>query len=435
MPGLNTPYQYIGEVPALGGVQLRMLAQSYEILEQDTLDVFFPDRNINERTVTVETIKYGIGTAPLVQPGVPAGNFLGNERIERRTFEPVYLREDDFVDQYTINQLREIGTLDTITPAAEFIARRVQRLVNRQSATKKLLKALVLRGGVNYVDSRTKVGVNVSTNIPVHNFFRYDGWNAVVAAGATVGPTGAFTAAKALINNKARTEALLFTDTANRVGVPWTNPNADIVRTLRMIRRYLANTNKNYMTDIVMSRDLLTVIMENNYIKAYNGTMGIFHTTPTTGYLESAGGTGGKASPGYVTFDAAGDLTSIAGLNIVFVDDLLPDPETGKLAKIWPANQVALVARTHFQDRSQTLGMCHHPVGESPDQQPGLWMVVGPDQQPPNVPGRAMQLGNAFLPFAMYPQWISVLTVCEDSDLELGSFFRTDIEYGTYAQQ
>jgi hypothetical protein len=432
MTGLNTNYQYIGEIPALGGVQLKMLANSYEILEQDTLDVFFPDRNINERTITVETIKYGIGTAPLVQPGVPAGNFLGNERIERRTFEPVYIREDDFVDQYTINQLREIGTINEVTPATEFIARRVQRLVNRQSATKKLLKALVLRGGVNYVDARTKVGINVSTNIPLHNFFRYDGWNAVLAAGGTAGN---YTAAKNLINNKARPEALFFTDSANRIAVPWTNPNADIVRCLRMIRRYLANTNKNYMTDIVMSRDLLTVIMENNYIKTYNGTMGIFHTAPTTGYLESAGGTGGKASPGYVTFDAAGDLTSIAGLKITFVDDLLPDPETGKLSKIWPANQVALVARTHFQDRGQSLGFCHHPVGESPDQQPGLWMRVGPDQQPPAVPGRAMQLGNAFLPFAVYPQWISVVTVCEDADLELGTFFRTDIEYGTYAQQ
>lgn len=431
MAGLNTQYQYIGEIPALGGVQLKMLAQSYEVLEQDTLDTFFPDRNINERTIVVETIKYGLGTAPIVQPGVPAGNFMGNERIERRTFEPVYLREDDFVDQYTINQLREVGTINEVTPATEFIARRVQRLVNRQSATKKLLKALVLRGGVNYVDARTKVGVNVSTNIPLHNFFRYDGWNATLAAGDTANN---YTAAKNLINNKARQEALLFADASNRIGVPWTNPNADIVRCLRMLRRYLANTNKNYFTDIVMSRDLLTVIMENNYIKTYNGSMGIFQSTG--GYLEAVPGlNSGKPGAGYVTFDAAGDLTSIAGLNIVFVDDLLPDPTTGILSKIWPANQVALVARTHYQDRSQSLGFCHHPVGESPDQQPGLWMRVGPDQQPPAVPGRAMQLGNAFLPFAVYPQWIALLTVCEDTDLELGSFFRTDLDYGTFAQQ
>lgn len=427
MSGLNTPFTYIGEIPALGGVQLKMLAQSYEFLEMDTLDTFFPDRNIAERTITVETVKYGIGTAPLVQPGRPSGNFLGNGRMERRTFEPVYLREDDFLDQYLINQLREIGTENTITPATEIVAQRVARMVNRQANTKKLLKALVLRGGVNYVDSRTNTGVNVSTNIPLHNFFKYDGYDSAVLAGASVGN---FTAAKNLINNKGRKEALLFTDTANRIGVPWTNPNADIVRCLRMLRRYLANTNKNYYTDIVMSRDLLTVIMENNYIKSYNGTMGIF---TVGGYAEAVPGMpAGKPGAGYVTFDAAGDLTSIAGLNIVFVDDLLPDPETGVLKKIWPANQVALVARTHFKDKGQSLGFCHHPVGESPDQQPGLWMRVLPDQ---NLPGQAIQMGNAFLPFAVYPQWISLLTVCEESDLELGTFFRTDMDYGTFAQQ
>jgi hypothetical protein len=405
---------------------MKMLAQSYEFLEMDTLDAFFPDRNINERTIVVETVKYGVGIAPLVQPGKLSGNYLGNGRMERRTFEPCMVREEDFLDQYLINQLREMGTDNTITPAAEIVGQRIQRLVNRQAATKKLLKALVLRGGVNYVDSRTDVSINVSTNIPLHNFFRYDGYDSAVVAGA---PIGNFTAGKNLTNNKGRKEALLFTDTANRVGVPWTNPNADIVRCLRMIRRYLANTNKNYYTDIVMSRDLLTVIMENNYIKSYNGTMGIF----TVGGIAEAvpGLNSGKPGAGYVTFDAAGDLTSIAGLNIVFVDDLLPDPQTGVLTKIWPANQVALVARTHFRDKAQTLGFCHHPVAESPDQQPGLWIRELPDQ---SLPGRSIQLGNAFLPFAVYPQWIALLDVCDDVDLELGTFFRTDMDYGTFAQ-
>jgi FkbM family methyltransferase len=164
-----------------------MLAQSYEFLEMDTLDVFFPDRNINERTIVVETVKYGIGTAPLVQPGRLSGNYLGNGRMERRTFEPCLVREEDFLDQYLINQLREMGTDNTITPVTEIVGQRIQRLVNRQSATKKLLKALVLRGGVNYVDGRTDVSINVSTNIPLHNFFRYDGYDSVVAAGATIG--------------------------------------------------------------------------------------------------------------------------------------------------------------------------------------------------------------------------------------------------------
>lgn len=426
MSGLNTPYTYIGEIPALGGVQLTMLAKSFETLEIDTLDMFFPDRDINERTIVVETIKYGIGTAPLVQPGKLAGNFLGNARMERRTFEPVLVREEDFLDQYLINQLREVGTPNSITPAQQVVGDRIQQLVNRQSATKKMLKALVLRGGANYVDARTKVSINVETQIPIHNFFKYDGYDSTVAAGATVGN---YVAGKNLINNKGRKEALMFTDSANRIGVGWTNPNADIVRTLRMLRRYLRNTNKNNYTDIVMSRDLLTVIMENNYIKSYNGSIGVFHTPAASGTLET---TAGGSSTRYATFDAAGDLTSIAGLNIVFVDDLLPDPTTGVLTKIWPAHQVAIVARTHFQDRSRSLGFCHHPVGESPDQKPGLWMRPLPDQ---SLPGQGVQLGNAFLPFAVYPQWISLLQVCEESELELGTFFRTDIDYGTFAQQ
>jgi hypothetical protein len=51
---------------------------------------------------------------------------------------------------------------------------------------------------------------------------------------------------------------------------------------------------------------------------------------------------------------------------------------------------------------------------------------------PPAVPGRAMQMGDAFLPYAMYPQWISLLTVAEAEEIDENLILRSDLSYGTF---
>lgn len=419
---LTTPYEYVGDIPALGSLQLTKLAKSYEQLESQGLEDLFPVQSNPERTIIVETVREGLGIMPIVEMGKPSGSFAEPERIERRYFQPAIVREDDFLDQGLINQLREVGTMNTATAPQVIVERRVQKLVSRHNRTVQFLQAQVLQGGINYVDPRTSIAINVSTQIPPHNFFRYDGWDASLASGVAIGSSG-YSSAKAFTANKGRKEALLFTSKDGNAGVSWAHPRADIVRGLRLLKNYLHNTNKNLFTELVMSRDLYTVIQENELIQAYMGGVGVV----TPGSPVASGRT-----PPTVTFDAAGDITRIAGLNIRLIDSLIRDPRTNTIDKMWPSNLVALVAARHSMDSSATLGFTQQCVGESPDGQPGMWMRTGPDQMPPAVPGRAMQMGNAFLPFAMYPQWICLLTVAESAEIDENLIMRSDLSYGTF---
>lgn len=430
IPGpLNTPYEYVGDIPALGSLSLTKLAKSYEELEQTSLAPFFPTETIEARTIRIETIKYGLGLMPIVQMGKPAGAFMEPDRIEVRSISPAYVREDDFLDQGLINQLRAPGTFNENYGAEKLIADRVRKLITRHNRTVEWFRVQAMLGAINYYERRTNYSINVSTQIPTHNFLRYDGWDDTLGANATATlGSVVYTANKALTNNKGRKEALLFTDGNTRFGVSWAHPNADIVRSLKLIKQYLHNTNKNKFTDIIMSSDLYTLIQENSYIKQYLGSVGIFSVVPG----QNAPVAGSSGTPPFISFGPGGDITSIAGLNIILVDNMFRNPINDEIELMWPNHKVAIVARNHYQDRANTLGKTVYCVGESPDGRPGLWMRTGPDQTPPLTPGRTMQMGNAFLPYAVYPQWISLIDVCEPSEINNNLILSSDVGYGTY---
>jgi hypothetical protein len=420
----STPYQYVGDVTATGDLQLTLLARSFELMQPTNLDFLFPRQENPERLIVIERVINGIGIMPRVRFGVPnAGNYLTPSRIERRYVSPAAFRQDDFLDQALINQMRRVGSLNEAYTPAQIVADRVAQMVAEHQRTVAIYQAMVLLGGINYIDARTGEATTVSTQIPVHNFFRYNAWDAAVAANASVG--GGLTAATALVNT-GRRAALLFQNAAgDQVGVPWSRQDADVPRALRLLKQYLWNTNKNRFTDIVMSGDLYTMLLENEVIKAYATGLGIL------GQRQAEVGLHGSPNPFHVTW-ADGELRQIAGLNIVLVDSLYRDPETNTVKKVWPPHKVALVARAHFNDPNETLGRTQFCVGESPDGTPGMWMREGPDQQPPSPPGRTLQMGDAFLPFAKYPEWIALVDVAEPDDLETGLFLRADIGYGTF---
>lgn len=431
----NTPYEYVGDIPGLGSLQLTKLARSFEELYKSDLSDLFPNQTNPERTIVIETMQQGLSQIlPIVKPGVPSGAFMPPERIFRRVVEPALFRMDEFIDQYLINQLRKPGTLNDLYPATEIIQRRVQKMVAWHNTTVDYFRVQVLLGGIDYTDPRTNVSINVSTLIPPHNLFRYDGYNAVVAAGAPLG-FGGYVAASNFTNNKGRPEALMFGDTSGRAGIPWTDPDADIIRCLRLIKQYLKNTNKNVYTDIFMSHDLYTVLQENALIKAYAGTVGIIthDASATTNianrsleYITSTN------TPAYISYGPGGDITQLAGLTIRLIDHTYTNPLTGEVTPMWPSNKVVIVARSHVNDRGATLGYTQHCVGEAPDGQPGMWMVTSQDHTPPLLPGRSMQLGNSFLPYATYPQWIAILDVCEPEDIDSKLILRADLSYGTF---
>jgi len=431
----STPYEYVGEPPALGSVALTKLARTYAELDTSDLSDLFPDQMSPERTIIIETIMEGIGIMPMVRPGIPAGNFLPNDKIFRRTVEPAIFREDDFVDQYLLNQLREVGTQNDVINPQAMLQDRVRRLVARHNRTIDFFRIQVLLGGINYVDPRTNVDINVPTQIPAHNYFRYDGYDDTLAANGTLSFGGTnWTANKSLTNNKGRKEALLFSSADERIAVPWTDPDADIVRSLRLIKEYLRKTNKNIYTDLYVSSDLYTVILENNFVKSSDNRIGFFNynTSPNGASDDKRIAAVNGATGSMISIGPGGEINSIAGLKLHVIDQLYSDPVDGKVKNMMPTYKAVIVARNHVNDPSQTLGYTQYCVGEAPDGSPGLWMRTGPDMQPPLTPGRAMQIGDSFLPYAMYPQWISVIDVCEPEDLDSTLILSSNLDYGTF---
>ena len=424
----SSPYEFVGEIPGLGSLELKQLAQSYAELDTTSLEEFFPTQNIIPRTITIETVKTSLGLMRMVDMGQVDAASMANDRIERRTVEPAVFRESDFFDIGFINQIREYGTLNEATPADEMIQRRIRKLVDKRNRTIDYFRTQVLLGGIDYTDPITKAVCKVSTQIPQHNFFHYNGYNDTKTPGASIGVNG-YTAYDNLENNKNRPEALFFKTVDDKIGAPWTEPKSDILHTLKYIQNWLRNTNKNVYTDIVMSHDLKTVLMENQLIKSYSGQYGVFNWElgSTRGQnIPTVGGT----TP-MVTFGPGGDLVSIGGLNIITVDNMFLNPRTNKHEKMWPNNVVAIVARRHFRDTQETIGQTVHPVAEGPNQQPGMWMWSSDvEYDPPNPPGRAVQIGDSFLPYATYPQWICILTVAEEEDVYSNTLLRSDLDYG-----
>jgi hypothetical protein len=437
--GQNTPYEYIGDDISFGSPSLLMLAKSYEEIFSSNIDDLFPDVNIPERTVIVETEIEGIGTLAPVSPTVPIGQFLPPSKVMRKSYEPFLIRGNEFIDNYSINQLLKPGSYSEIFDPKYIIDKRLRRLMNYRMRTITMHKVMVLLGGINYLDPRTNVTLDVPTHIPAHNLFRYDGYSEDKAEGDSLG-YGGLVAAKALTNNKGRKEALFFTNVAGQAGVPWTDPNADIIKALRYIKHYLYETNKNMYTEIIMSHALWSIIQDNNLIKAYAGSVGIvaFDSTAASPDVTKRSLTTleTRQTPASIGFGAGGDIVSIAGLNIRLMTQTYSDPATegGPIKNMWPNHKVAIVAKNHINEPMESLGYTHHCIGEGPNQEMGLWVFLQYQHTPPYTPGVAMQLGDAYLPYAKYPQWISIIDVCEPEDIGNNIILGADanLAYGTF---
>ena len=447
-PHISEP-QYTGDEYAFGSPQLTMLARSFEQLEVGKLDDFFPDRNIDEETIVIEQVIEGLGIMPVVDKGVPSGNFMEADRMRSFTASPLYVREDDFIDISKVNQIRKAGTLNTRDNPTDIIQRRVQKMMNRHRRTVDKIRADIMLGGVDHFEPRTGKHINVDTQIPAHNFFSYNNYNSVKNAGAdltsefksrtmdltkTDDDTGAFTIEAASDLSPGikpdRKEAFLFMDNQGRyAGVPWTDRRADVVRCIRMLKRYFNRTNKVKATHILMDDDLYTILHENEYISQFMGVPGMVVADDNK---VATGTASGPFTSSLVSFNGEGELATIGGLPIKVMDGIYRDPEDSQIKKYWPDHKVVIAAQFHNEDRSARLGMTHHCIGEAPDGSGGVWMRSGPDQLPPSPPGKTMQMGDAFLPFAVYPHWISVIDVAPEGAIKDSLIINQDLDYGTF---
>lgn len=442
-PAYSTDYKYVGDIPALGSLNLLMLARSFDQLNPTSLDQFFPEMIIPERTITIEQIIDSLSVAPIVQPGRPSGAFMPETRIQQRVVSPAYIREDEFIDQYLINQLRRPGTYNEAYRPEELIARRVQFLMQRRNRVRLWFQVQALaRNSISYTDPRTKTSINVGTGIPARNLWNYKFISeSSASAGSVVSGIGGgtYTLMTDCTGNQRRDEALFFVNsTDSHAAVPWTHPDADIVRTVRMLKAWNRKTNRNEYTHLIWSADLEAQLLANNrFLKAYAGQVANFTITTTTGTGNNARTTQGTAistaegtgatGPLTIQFGPGGEISSIAGLQVVRIDSLFTNPTTNKVEDMWPVNKVVLLSAHHPMDRSEPLGYTAHCVGEAPDGRPGMWIASMPFHSPPSPPSWVIQLGDAFLPFAVHPEWITILTVCEEDDVSVSKLIQADI--------
>jgi hypothetical protein len=432
-----TPYEYIGDDPAFGSLQLTMLARSFEQLQLSDLDILFPTKMSPERSLVIEQRVEGHGIMPPVAPGIPNGQFVEPDRMRRFNVVPQVFREDDTIDRLTANQLRRPGTINEQLPLQELMSSRVQKLVSRHKRTRQIFQAKMLQGGWRYYDERTKVSIDVSSNIPQHNLFSYKGWNDTVTAGSMLNVMGrAYEAHENMAPTKGRPEASFFVSTDGRIGVPWTYPQADIVRTLKQILNYLYLTNKNRFDTLVMNSQLLSVISSiNEYFKAFQGIPGMLVNNLPTSTVAGNAAVGVSASgtgPIPVSFGPGGDITAIAGLKIIALDGIWRNPANdNQLEVYWPSHKVALVASQSMSDPAAKLGHTYHCSGEAWDGKPGLWIETDMGLRLPSQ-GIHISAGDCFIPFPVYPHWIALLDVCDPAALYTSLPILPDLGYGTF---
>lgn len=427
-----TQFEYGGDVDALGGTQLTMLLAGFTQQSPPDLEVLFPTNYVASRTIAFEQYIDSVGIAPIVEMGREFSTQLSSTRRVRKRFaNPAFTREHIYIEDSAVNDLRQAGTLnDRLDPAA-FIAKKVEAAYSRRSNLITYLRYSALLGGIKYTDARSDVSLDVSTGIPSHNFFRYDGWNASVAPNTTVnvGDGNVYTTFKALNNFKGRMEALLFTDINNQIGVPWTNKQADVAASVRRIKNWLTEANKNDGWEIYMGSALYAALHENQLIRTGGGFSGILGNVP----LDGSGGqnvitTLDRGAVNAYTF-AGGDLAAISGCRINVVKGRYVDPETGISKLYWPVQKVVMVAPRDSQNMSDAVGMTWHCMGEYKNQV-GPWIRSVDNPPPPALPGQAIQMGDAFLPIVKYPHWVAVIDVCDATALTTGMYDDALFDYG-----
>lgn len=431
----TTEYTYNGDIEALGPLELTRVAKSFGDLQQGDLEDYFPTQFINERVITIEQEIEGLGTMPIVTMGQPDGNFSEARRFRSFTATPVFLRESDFLSQGLINQLRVPHTANTAYSPAEVVANRLNQLMARRKRTITMLRSMAMLGGINYHDPRTNTSINVSMNVPQANMFSYKGADTATAAlsvGAAI-PGTPYTVGPGGLIDKGRQEALLFIDAGGRAGVPWTDPQADIIRAVRYLKQFFWKRNKNKAMEIIMSSSLHTVLLDNEFVKAYAQGLGVLGNYSNQARSGLTSISNNVLTPGAnsVTF-RDGELDSICGLKIRVIDGLYRHPQTNVLTNYWPDHKVVIASPYHFEDRTATFGMTHHPMGESPMEEPGVWSMSAPFHMPPAAPGRAIQVGDACLPFSVYPYWEMIIDVCEAGYITDNLIINSEETYGVF---
>lgn len=422
--GLNTPWVVTNNDMFPGETVFNDVAKSFMPLEGNTpLRELFPDEEIYERVVMIEQSFESTGTIfPLAEwgkPDVVLGHDYGVTR--RRMVQPLVIRRSAFMSHGEMNTRLRPGTINERWSPAEQIAKVLQGMVREHNLTWDVWRAHMLLGGISYTDPRSGVMADVPAQIPSHNLWSYN---------VTSGYQGRNEA------NIFRTYVDANTPAPAAAGVPWTDPDADLVGCVQRFGMWFRDTNKSKITAMYMSPEMRYILMFNNQVKLALGGL-IYKTGAITGdrYLFQDGTGGGvvdtpdRTYAGAVGLGADG-LVSIGGIPIYSVETTYKDPEDGVFKRIWPKNKVVFVSSVDPQGASEMVGRTQFCVSEESGGQPGLWTRTQDQTQIPAAPGMYIQMGNAGMPYLKYPYRVAHMQVSTVQDINNRLGVVGDLQFG-----
>lgn len=405
------------------------LAKSFIPLEGRTpLSEIFPDEEIYERIVKVEQrFQAGDTIFPIVEMGKP-DVVLGHNYGTTRSFyvQPLYIRRSTFISYGEINTKLKPGTMNDRWSPQEQIAMITQGMVREHNLTWDVFRAMMLLGGIQYTDPRTGAGAQVTANIPAHNVWSYN-----VTQGY-----------------RSRNEANLFrslidynTPAPATSGVPWTEPDADIVGCVQKFARWFKETNKSRITGMYMSPELKEVIATNNEIKLQTGGLIAKFGAQTGDRTVITNNTGGgylidgnvldRMMVGAIGIGPDG-IISLAGIPIYTVETMYRDPVDSIYKRVWPKNKIVFVSSVDVDGVSEPCGRTQYCVSEESGGAPGLWTRTQDQTQIPAAPGMYMQMGNAGMPYLKYPYRVAHMTVATVDAINTRLGVLGDLQYGTF---
>ena len=413
----NTPYTFsplTTEPVIVGNDTLRgeimyteMAKQIAASLGQKGVDDLYPDEQIEARQVKCTHYFEGIGTTlPTVEPGKPDLflDFDGGQYLEKY-YKPLYIRASFSVAYASINYKTRPGTVNERWPAADQIQEKMTKFMVAHALTWRVFRTMMTLGGINFTDPRSGIPTNARAYIPPHNVWSYN---------QTSGYQGRNEANlfRNLIDSRVAEEAT--------AGVPWTNPDADILNFIRRFKRWFKDTNKSAVTDMYISPELADLISENNELRMFFGGNVLkfgAQAGDTTIYGTNGVG-GGNYLPGNTYGNGAvsvvnGDIVSIEGVKIHVVDLEFKDPESGMNRRMWPMDKVVFVSRQDSEGNFEAPGRTQFCISEYVDASPGLWVYAKADHVPPAAPGYLFQVGNAGMPYLKYPYRVAHVKVAE----------------------
>jgi hypothetical protein len=419
-----------------------MLLEGFSRIMPPDLENLFPTQYTPSRTVAFEQYFDSITMAPIVEMGKEFSLQLGSARRSRKRFaNPLFTRQHIYIEDSAVNDLRAPGTYnDRLDPSA-VIAQKIEDGYRYQQELITFLRYSVLLGGINYTDARSNASINVSTGIPQHNMFSYNGWGGTYPGGVAVtnvaaqtpvpnvGDGNTYTAWDNLTATRGRMEALLFTDPQLNIGVPWTQRQADVASTVRRLKTWLTEVNKVGGWEIYMGGALYDALHSNDLIRRSSGMFSfVGNMDVVAGGRNGIYPMDGPVAPANAYSFEGGDLVAISGCKINVVRGRYPSPENGQPELYWPPHQIVMVAPKG--NTGDTMGATWHCLGELRDTV-GPWIRSSENPPSPALPGTSIQMGDAFLPVAKYPHWISIINVCEPGSLNTGLYDDPLFSYGT----